>query len=102
MERESESEPVRELSKLPCLSDDCGSSDALTIYTDGHGHCFSCDKHFSPREVKAGGHEVEAIEIKPETESEKKARREKVKETFEQGEIRALPGWGIQAATCTA
>ena len=34
------SEPV-ELHQ-PC--DDCGSSDALTIYDDGHRHCFSCDK----------------------------------------------------------
>lgn len=26
----------------PC--DDCGSSDALSIYSDGHTHCFSCGK----------------------------------------------------------
>jgi Autographiviridae DNA primase/helicase len=26
----------------PCV--DCGSSDALTIYEDGHTHCFSCGK----------------------------------------------------------
>lgn len=25
---------------LPC--DDCGSSDALSVYSDGHTHCFSC------------------------------------------------------------
>ena len=29
--------------KLPC--DNCGSSDAFHIYTDGHGHCFSCETH---------------------------------------------------------
>lgn len=28
--------------KLPCP--DCGSSDALHRYDDGHTHCFSCDK----------------------------------------------------------
>lgn len=28
-------------SKLPC--EDCGSSDALALYSDGHTHCFSCN-----------------------------------------------------------
>ena len=27
----------------PCP--DCGSSDALATYTDGHTYCFSCQKH---------------------------------------------------------
>ncbi len=27
---------------------DCGSSDALTIYDDGHTHCFSCNKTTQP------------------------------------------------------
>lgn len=26
--------------------DECGSSDAKAIYTDGHAFCFSCNKHF--------------------------------------------------------
>lgn len=30
-----------EASHLPCP--DCGSSDALTLYADGHTHCFSCE-----------------------------------------------------------
>lgn len=29
----------------PCPA--CGSSDALGVYTDGHGYCFACDTHFS-------------------------------------------------------
>lgn len=33
-------------SKLPC--DDCGSSDALSIYEDGSKYCFSCHK-FTPK-----------------------------------------------------
>ena len=24
----------------------CGSSDALGVYSDGHGHCFSCQTYF--------------------------------------------------------
>ena len=30
----------------PC--DDCGSSDALAVYDDGHTYCFSCEKHTPP------------------------------------------------------
>lgn len=37
---EEKSRPVR--SHVSCK--DCGSSDALTIYDDGHTHCFSCNK----------------------------------------------------------
>ena len=35
-----ESEAVQ--THLPCP--DCGSSDALALYDDGHTHCYSCDK----------------------------------------------------------
>lgn len=31
----------------PC--EDCGSSDALTIYSDGHTHCFSCESTRFPK-----------------------------------------------------
>lgn len=30
----------------PCEA--CGSSDAVGWYDDGHGHCFVCDKYYSP------------------------------------------------------
>jgi len=30
-------------SRQPC--DDCGSSDAVAVYADGHSHCYSCGKH---------------------------------------------------------
>lgn len=33
--------------KLPCPSNDCMSSDAYFIYSDGHGYCFSC-QHTTP------------------------------------------------------
>ena len=45
MEHE-ESEVVE--SKLPC--DDCGSSDAKHLYSDGHTYCFSCQKVGGERE----------------------------------------------------
>jgi len=32
----------------PCLSPDCGSSDARQIYEDGSSFCFSCQTMFKP------------------------------------------------------
>ncbi len=37
--KESESEFVRH---IPCENPDCGSSDANSLYDDGHTHCFAC------------------------------------------------------------
>lgn len=31
---------------LPCEQPDCGSSDAVALYDDGHMHCFSCGHHY--------------------------------------------------------
>lgn len=37
----------------------CGtSSDALAIYTDGHGYCFRCDEHFTARKLAKEGYDV--------------------------------------------
>lgn len=33
------------VSQGPCPAPDCGSSDAFTLYDDGHAHCFSCGHH---------------------------------------------------------
>lgn len=41
MEATNESEFLRH---EPC--EHCGSSDAKAVYSDGHGYCFSCNKHF--------------------------------------------------------
>ena len=30
----------------PCRNDECGSSDAMQIYSDGHAYCFSCETYF--------------------------------------------------------
>lgn len=35
---------------LPCP--DCGSSDALSLYSDGHTFCFSCEKHTPGEEAE--------------------------------------------------
>ncbi len=57
-----ESEVVQ--SKLPCPLDGCGSSDAYALYSDGHGHCFSCGGHVhsdrESRPVQRSGKESEA------------------------------------------
>lgn len=39
-------------SHLPCPSLDCGSSDAYTEYSDGHGYCFSCKKYFNNNKLE--------------------------------------------------
>lgn len=44
MEEPQESDSVL-LYKTSC--DDCGSSDACCVYSDGHTHCFSCGAHHS-------------------------------------------------------
>ena len=31
-----------------CISESCGSSDAMQVYSDGHGYCFSCQTYFKP------------------------------------------------------
>jgi len=41
----------------PC--EDCGSSDALAIYNDGHTYCFSCTKYTAPRGQIMGAEVVE-------------------------------------------
>jgi len=35
-----------------CINPECGSSDAMQIYTDGSAYCFSCQKYFSEVEMK--------------------------------------------------
>lgn len=40
------------LRREPCP--DCGSSDALARYSDGHGHCFKCNRH-DPIDPKMSG-----------------------------------------------
>ena len=59
---------------------DCGSSDALSIYTDGHTYCFSCHM-YTPSNDECGP---------PTT---------KGKITL-QGEARALPKRGLSQKTC--
>ena len=36
----------------PCVDEDCGSSDAMQIYSDGHGFCFSCQTHFKKNRLE--------------------------------------------------
>lgn len=36
------------LSKGPCPIDSCGSSDACSLYDDGHRYCFACESYIPP------------------------------------------------------
>lgn len=69
------------VSHAPCPK--CGSSDAFAIYSDGHGHCFSC-QHFEP--------------------SAEEPRQQPSVDTggvsFEQGDVVALNKRGINQQTC--
>ena len=48
-------EPSHALYKTACTADDCMSSDAMTVYSDGHTHCYSCDKTVQPHEINGEG-----------------------------------------------
>jgi len=37
---------------IPCPRKDCDSSDAYTLYDDGHGWCFSCERGTFPKRIK--------------------------------------------------
>jgi twinkle protein len=71
---EQDSEFVRH---LPCPS--CGSSDANSLYTDGHEHCFTCNRHtFADGEVQQTS--APAVVLP--------------------GEVTTLKSRGLTAATC--
>ena len=61
--------------KGPCV--DCGSSDACATYTDGHTHCFSCDKTTQP-----GGNTQRDKPMTEQVKSAKKGTIQPIPETF--------------------
>lgn len=65
---------------LPCPA--CGSSDANSLYDDGHTHCFSCNVT-----VPASGSHIETAEPAS-------------GKGFLTGEFRDLPARGLDEATC--
>jgi len=50
-------EPSHELYKTACDQpiEDCGSSDAMSVYSDGHTHCYSCKVTKQPHERNGEG-----------------------------------------------
>lgn len=62
---------------LPCP--DCGSHDALSLYSDGHTYCFSCQKA---------------------TQADQEERRQNASTLLPATTIQALPARGIQQSTC--
>lgn len=74
---------------IPCPH--CGSSDAAATYTDGHCHCFKCQKTWTPAEVaKAAASKI----AKP------KATDEDLQRLIESGHVRAIPKRGLTQSTC--
>lgn len=70
----------------PCP--DCGSSDALSVYSDGHSYCFACQKHTQGDKQSAP----------------KATQREQVANLggLRTGEIRELKARNLSADTCKA
>ncbi len=82
--------------KLPCPN--CGSSDALFIYTNG-SECYSCET-----KIKGDGHAMlaEAIvdEVGEEVKRDRFATREHLDKHLTVGELHQLKSRGISKATC--
>lgn len=95
-----ESEVVQ--GKLPCPNEEeCASSDAFHIYSDGHGHCFSCGKTYQPRQLKAMGFDIEDIRVNaPVSKPRPQLSYQEILAEIEGADIRALPKWKITQATC--
>lgn len=75
---------------LPC--DQCGSTNANSLYDDGHTYCFVCDLH--TREDQHEERSVMEASFAP-------ARVIKMVKTMEQrGLVKSIPDRGITAATC--
>ena len=74
--------------KLPC--DDCGSSDALSIYDDGSKYCFSCSK-FTP----SGGEQAPAGKS-----NFKGGNKLSLREIAALPIPKGIPDRGLDAATC--
>lgn len=46
----SQQEEANFVEHIPC--DECGSSDANSLYDDGHTHCFACDTTVQPKDLE--------------------------------------------------
>lgn len=73
---------------------ECGSSDAASVYTDGHVYCFSCGTHFS------AGKAFELGMTEEEPEGGEARSMTKQNKGIIRGEVEALPKRGITEDTC--
>lgn len=76
------------LEHRPCLNPECGSSDAMGVYDDGHGFCFSCDMYFA---------NVDDVDSEGDNES---VGNESTGKGLIKGSIRELTKRGISEETC--
>lgn len=56
---------MKQQNHLPCPLDDCSSSDAYTLYEDGHGFCFSCNRPHFPENEKSMTKESYSVQYAP-------------------------------------
>lgn len=72
---------------LPCSQPDCGSSDAVALYDDGHTHCFACGHHVGRDASYHSPFKPQAPELQ---------------RLLDEATVRALPSRGLTQATCEA
>ena len=81
----------------PCADEDnCGSSDAMQIYSDGHGFCFSCQSHFKASQIE-GCLDLEDLN---EEEYNAKSNHQRTTTATPQGRIRGFRERHITKKTC--
>ena len=87
LERENRNKSKAISTHQPCKT--CGSSDALTIYDDGHTHCFSCNTT-----IQAHGEAIDKQDI-PAYRKENKVNTERFKGIPEDAKAVSFPNRGI-------
>jgi twinkle protein len=78
------------LAHLPC--DKCGSSDANSLYDDGHTYCFSCETYGEANEEELNGERSPFTEVSTTGATEADI-------VYSQGETQALKARGVSADT---
>ena len=89
--KETQDSSATFVAHLPCES--CGSSDANSLYDDGHTYCFSCETYGAPDETKeqaSDGDPFTKVPNKGNTEADL---------LYAQGQTQALKARGISADT---
>lgn len=78
-----------------CPCPNCGSSDAYSVYDDGHGFCFSCNKYFKSNDTYKG-----SVGSSLDLGVHKRMAKECMTIESLDGEFKAIPARGLNEDTC--